>query len=488
MVFGVKPEQFFYEDTYRNTQIELSSKEIHAIVEPLNSLLAKLRCFDFRVDEQEKLKIYFLEKYNNARSVSLIKFYEDYYRDYKLYFHLLSDHSANIKKKKAPGNRYSKNRYEKYQSIFNDNKQRQTRLMLHSKFVEKFKHGYAHLVNNGEIRIDQNFINQTIKGIYEHEEFTNMGNSFGAFIQLIHNDSSEKRQVVVNATFSGYGKLYSRFMHLFDHKIRSSLIEYNKPVNTDLEYHVENVDASYFNANIHPTLMPYEIWSPSSQNSLDREHQIPITDIIVKYSDEDDRLHLINKQDGKRIFVFDLCFQSETGRSRLFQLLNYFSKSPVIPIKSFIEIIRNIERERQKEQEIVTIPRVNYENNLILSRKRWEIPLYLLPDPNKINTRSEFAIEINNFRQKYDIPHEVFITINSKRWRKNQPKSKYSKDDYKPQYINFLWPQYINLLIHHLRKKPEKIIIEEMLPGSKNMLKINGKGYVSELLINWYER
>ena len=87
---------------------------------------------------------------------------------------------------------------------------------------------------------------------------------------------------------------------------------------------IEGTDASYFNANLHPPLMPYEIWTPGGHNSVKEANQLPITDFCIRYEVESDELCLIHKLSGKQALVFNLGFQTLTSRSELFQLLGTF--------------------------------------------------------------------------------------------------------------------------------------------------------------------
>src|SRR5262249_5056867 len=81
--FYFKPEQMFYEDTALNISPRLDHTSIMALVAPLHHLLQDLRQFEGYGEEQERMRHYFCQAYGGHRTVSLLQFYEDYYRDVK---------------------------------------------------------------------------------------------------------------------------------------------------------------------------------------------------------------------------------------------------------------------------------------------------------------------------------------------------------------------------------------------------------------------
>src|SRR5262249_40125843 len=81
--FYFKPEQMFYEDTALTVSPRLDHASIMALVTPLHYLLQDLRQFEGYGEEQERMRHYFCQAYGRHSAVSLLQFYEDYYREVK---------------------------------------------------------------------------------------------------------------------------------------------------------------------------------------------------------------------------------------------------------------------------------------------------------------------------------------------------------------------------------------------------------------------
>ena len=128
------------------------------------------------------------------------------------------------------------------------------------------------LLSDGEKLVDNRGANQS------------KGTSFGIFAQPYQDQADPERwHLVFNGSFPGFGKMFSRFLHIFDSSVTNDLRQWNQQLNRD-ELLLENHDASYFNANLHPPLLPYEIWMPNGNNTLPPDKQIPITDIEVRFN------------------------------------------------------------------------------------------------------------------------------------------------------------------------------------------------------------
>jgi hypothetical protein len=313
-------------------------------------------------------------------------------------------------------------------------------------------------------------------------------NSYGAFLQFYVENGTLK--AVSNGSFSGYGKMFSRFLHILKPEVLSDTRKWNANVLPEAVF-AEDCDASVFNANLHPPLMAHEIWMPGGQNSLPGEQQIPVTDIDI-INKKDTGVELCHRPTGKRMYVFDLGFQGHTGRSQLFQLLDKFGKAEYLfanpithPFSKGPEV-----KKGEKHPTVWTRPRITLENQIVVQRKAWIIMQKELPV--KLNNESNFDYfkKVNEWRSSHGIPEEIFMYISD---RHNQPngneskaKKKLSRDDYKPQYISFKNPFLVDLFEKSMHKVPNILHIEEMLPSSKDLIQENGKRFVTEHVVQWY--
>ena len=77
---------------------------------------------------------------------------------------------------------------------------------------------------------------------------------------------------------------------------------------------------------------------------------------------------------------------------------------------------------------------------------------------------------------------EVFVTAA----QLNEVNRRVPLDDCKPQYLSFRNPLLVTLFEKLLVRVPRVLRIEEMLPGSDQLLMCAGKKRVAELVLQWY--
>ena len=503
--FHFKPEQIFYEDTTRDIKATLNEPQLNSIISTIHSLLQSLRSFRGMEDERIKMKYFFLQQYEKNETVDLLAFYEDFYREYKK---PLKEYEEKKKKEKEEAAKSSENKDEPVKVA--DKQENTVNPFLdipalkviqeqRKEWNDNFATQFKGISDTGRLEIAQHQIDATNQNVgLEFEE--SPGKSYGTFIQF-YNEGNEVK-AVVNSSLSGYGKMLSRFLHVFDVKVTDTLRKWNNDSNSGDRMFIENCDASYFNANLHPPLMPLEIWMPGGHNTLPEDKQIPITNFELKYNTKEDTLQLFHKSTHKQVHVFDLGFQGHMGRSQLFQLLDKFTMSEYLSPYPVVSAINGEVNKKEKEEkpdegkngisnqpEIQVCPRVVFEKQIVLQRKSWFIPKSLIPEKMPIDSDWQFYLNINEWRLKQGMPDEVFVFINTNRGNQDidpELTKKLTRDDYKPQYINFRNPLLVNLFEKIIGKVPTSLKIEEMLPNSAQMLKIDQQRFVSEFMVQWY--
>lgn len=508
--FNFKPEQIFYEDTTFNITPQMDQDEIKDLMSTLNHLLQKMDRFDYTKDQKDQMYPYFLEIYGGKKSIDLLTMYEDYYRDIRKpeEKRLEKTKKERWKKKeeaqkdKKPGDKeINKNGeeiinkiYERFQ-LKNIPKIRE-RKAKNENWLNRFKEIIQNSTDQESdlIHLSLEQIEKTDRSL--NSEIQNHGHaisSYGCFIQFFKNDSNQKIMGVLNNSFPGFGKMMSRFLHVFSDTITSDLREWNLSVN---KYSIlaEDCDASYFNANLHPPLMPYEIWMPNGHNTLLAGQQIPVTDIEVRINEKQQQLQLFHKPTGKNLYIFNLGFQGIKGRSPLFQLLTIFSLTKSLSCYSIMNTVNTIwqtqRTEDSKKIQIMTVPRIVYEDRIILQRKSWLVPKSLLPYKKQNESDMSYFLRINEWKIDKGMPDEIFLFVNTDRFLENtEPEAakKLGRDDYKPQYISFKNPLLIRLFEKLLYKVPKTLKIEEMLPNSQQLVNIHNKQYVTEFAVQWYD-
>ncbi|CAN5826209.1 hypothetical protein BH11BAC7_BH11BAC7_04250 [soil metagenome] len=504
--FSFKPEQLFYEDTTLEIFPALNETQLLDFVSPFHNLLQKMRMYEGYTHERFKMSSYFESRYQKNSQVDLLTFYEDFYRDIKKAELEEEDQTRKKRLEKKEDLSEGKEKNTEKEKVIQTEKKaaRIPEINAHEEknklWQEQFMSIIKEHVSNGseEVRFKLEHVLKTHEN-FPHHIKENTVNSHAMFVQFFvekNKDGQEKLMGVVNAPLPGFGKLLSRFLHVFDEKITNDIRQWNQDW-AEQNIFVEDCDASVFNANLHPALMPYETWMPGSQNYLPSDKHIPITDIAVFM--EGEKISLIHKPSKKHLYTFDLGFQGILGRSKLFQLLSIFSLiehlgwSPLTNVINGIinsnEITHGEKAAEPKKNKIIVRPRILFEENIILQRKMWFIPKELLPSRQPAENDWTYFEKVNEWRMKNDIPVEVFMFVadrNTLESLDEEAKKKLGKDDYKPQYINFNNPLLINLFEKAITKVPATLKIEEMLPSSEHLFQLGKEKHIVEFMVQWY--
>lgn len=502
-VFNFKPEQIFYEDTTSSVDGLVSAAHYMEFVSTLHNLLQNLKHFEGHFGEQAKMAHYFQEKYPAAgdEGVDLLTFYEDFYREFKK---PEAKYEEERKKRELAGEKVANNADEAADDPFAVPGVVERGRMVErwqSYLTKNFKDGFAHEMANGlEVRYALDDVSTANREMSVASPQWNHHRSYGGFMQFFvrsDDDGGERLMAVANGTFPGYGRMFSRFLHILDPVVTEELRRHNKSL-ADGHLFVEDTDASYFNANLHPPLMPYEIWMPNGHNNLPPEFQIPITELKVRLNEEAGRLQLRHPKSGKDAFVFDLGFQGHRGRSQLFQLLEKFTLAPVLfaaPLNSSLNsallAIHEEAHGENKDKTILVRPRVVFDDTIVLQRKAWRIPNVCLPLKQAEEDDWDYFLRLNIWRRELGMPSEVFLFLVDRREMEYIPpekKTKLGRDDYKPQYICFDNPFLVNLFEKALPKAPGTVKIEEMLPASEQLLKLGKNRHITEFVVQWCTR
>ncbi len=567
--FSYKPEQMFYEDSTLEVHPVINHDELTTLATKLHTLQQTLWTFGGMKDEQDTMLHFFTEKYGAAATVDVVTFYEEYFREWKKpeaeRQQKAREEQARIAREKKEKEKQEKEQQEKAADsptpiaatkaeevkaeeakpevapqatektvpdapVIQRIKERQERNKAWTdKYTDVLRSELAATsTSSSSDTIHLRFEPvQRVTGELEYPVPREVANrSYGMFVQFFRerdSDGNEQLKGVLNASLSGFGKMISRFMHIFEGSITDDVRTWNSATANDAIL-IEDCDASYFNANLHPPLMPHEIWMPGGHNTLPAEKQIPVTDLVVKLGASGDRLELFHKMLNKTAYVFDLGFQGHGGRSQLFQLLEKFTRAEYLnyyPLLSSLSTAtmpqapkpeQGTEKQGAEAQEtekqmnnaagsaesakpqprIRTRPRVVYEDQLVLQRKAWFVPKELLPLRSKQETDWQYFERLNTWRSEQGMPEEIFLFVNPRENQNNQENvdtdaaKRVTRDDYKPQYISFRNPFMVKLFEGLLSKVMSTLKIEEMLPNSEQMAEIAQQKYVTECVVQWY--
>jgi hypothetical protein len=494
--FNFSPEKMFYEDTSLDIRPQLDENHMREFSCLLHDLLQRTLHFEGYFDERSKMLHYFINKYGKDASIDLLTFYEDYYREYK------KPEAQRQEALKTKENKEGKEGEEEKLPELPlipaiEKKQKENRAWLDRLKTQLRKSinedGFDKIETADTVKISSLDLDHAgpLPDRVQRQNETDC--SFGCFVQFYVDKDAEgnkKLMGVLNASFPGFGKMFSRFLHIFPIAVTEDIRAWNRSLMKEDRIFLEDSDASFFNANLHPPLMPNEIHMPNGQNSLPPDQQIPITELKVKIDATGTRLQLLHVPTGKQAYVFDLGFQGHRGRSQLFQLLEKFTLAQYLYPQPLVTAVNGLRPAAEKEEtEIEINPRIVYGDHLVLQRKSWYVPESHLPRREPGESDWAWFYRINEWRRKHGMPDDVFIFVAARSNRPNSPAGpakRVSPDDYKPQYISFKNPFLVNILEKAISRVPGTLKIAEMLPDPNQLQTIAGSKYVMEFVLQWY--
>jgi len=489
-IFDLKAERIFYEDTKTDLNIPFSENEVHDLIEPYTKLIELMNNFELFMQDTDLMKYYFTNKLTKEGSINFLDFYTSFSEELKKPLDLF----INAKMKEYNGIPENKNFFKEFLVNYNnennyddyfiekvEKRNRENNLFLKN-IAAKYKSDDISNVPEINLRISE--IEEIYKQSYSPDILIPKESyvSYSAFMQFFKKDG--KLKAVLNQVLPGYGKFFSRFLHLFDTNLTKAIISENDKLLKDTDLFAENADASFFNGNIHEPILNYEINAPGSHNQLNNESQINIKRLILKYDETKEELILLDSSLGRRIFVLDLGFLNLLFRSQMYIMLDKFSKYKYV---SHIWLTEHLKKMYMMENKVSIIPRITLEDKLVLQRKQWFIPKKDFPQVHAKDGTSLF-LTLNKWKQQYGIPDEIFVQssdrtqVNQKNLRANL---KSNIDDLKPQYISFNNPFTLNLLVSLINKADKYLTFEEMLPGSSELQLIEENPFVIEHLMQW---
>lgn len=464
----IKSERMFFEDSIKDIDIVVSKSKIQKAGALLYQLNQNIDIVDFNKTENIKMYDFFDSKYDELGSVRLIDFYKDFYKNVKS-----KENKESLSSEKGvPTMKHSLDEMQHLELLAFWKQKLISIIEFPNQPDEPIHFSLTHLEKaNSEV----GFIPDL-----------NKKRSVAGFIQVpigSHIDELKDELVVLNSLFSGYGKMFSRFLHLFPENVTETLkrdIQKGQPTNSIF---AELQDSSYHNANLHPNLLPYEISIPGGHSSLPNNKQIIISDILISKNKKEKRLNLIHQPTGRVIYPFDLGFQSTNGRSKLYSLLNKFTygnfNTPIV----IANLINNELFSRNIDSDIIILPRIIYENKICIHRKAWLIKTSIVPKRMIGEGDSLYYLNILKWKLSISLPDTIFMRVVIKAVQQNLKYPQMKEDDYKPQYINFNSPLLVSIFEKLLGSAGAYIQIDEMLPDRDSLLNVNDSKHVTELYV-----
>ena len=433
-------EELIYEDIGSSKIVDFEEKAIEKLILPLHELLEKVNFLKGK--ERLQIDYFFNQYYNENAIVPLLDFHESY-----------SKIGKQIKEIEIPAIQAEAELLKNWAKAVGE------------VVLEKYKFGEELKL---EIK-DFEYINEQLN--MKPKQLKNY--SLACFAQMFEEDAALK--AVLNAVTLGYGKMTGRFLKLMPKPFTEDLQRFNAEL-TNETLMADNVDASFFNANIHPMLLTYEISMPKSQNQLSKKQQLNVMDLAIRKVN--DKVILWHLKLKKRVQVFDLGIQTPKGRAPLYQLLMNFS--PIVPNLQYLkEAIEKVIP--QTEEKYVVFPRVVFEN-WVLFRKRWIFQDWESWCGAKKNSDLEQLKNLKSIFFQKKIRNHFYIKMISK----STDLLVQNRKTLKPSYMIFNNLFLSKKFNKNIKNKNMIIEIHEMFPKSENLLKINSQAHYIENVLQWY--
>jgi len=456
--------QLFYEDCYTPELEILEDRCLQDFTAKADQLLNHLLPLDLLKAEREKMRSFFLEHYPAQAQVKVIDFYQAYY------FYVKKPEKEKAAKLgpaiSDPGD------WEK---------------MISEKLASITQHK-PNILNLGT-----DFFPEPVSKV---SPVAAVQYSRGLFVQFYKGESQKDAENqdcffgVINTVLPGMGKVSGRFLPLFTADMTTDFVKYNAQLYPEV-LKAELNDASSFNANIHPSLLARELALPGGNKSYPEKQQLPVDELTVSFEQQTNALKLNYQQE--QVFTYDLCLESFYNRSNLYQLLAHFNQDTKLSLQPFINLVDACYLDiEEQQQEIESLPRITYENSVVLRRRTWRVKTESIPVQQPGETAYAYFIRINTWRSQHGIPLTFFLFLRKRSFVIKpvaQPNGKKEGlgDDYKPQFISFEQPLLVEMFKRLLARAGTHVILEEMLPLADATAQAGHVEPVKEYLLQWYK-
>lgn len=451
------PEDLFFEDTTTDFVLELDEPRMTALASSLADLAAGTAPFEVGEEERRRMYDYYKSKYKGRPEVEALRFYEDYSRD-----------ASHAGRQRGDVSRNKRRWLEAFERVVR---------------AEAAKSRETLDFDRDDLRrIDAD-------GITPRPARP----SYAVMLQLFadtEESTADRLLAVLNGLGTGYGKALGRFLHLFDPRVTEDLRAWNAAASGGALF-LEACDGSFFSANVHPPLMPYEVKTPNSHNLLPRDRRISVAELVIRADDGAGRLQLRHRETGKGAYVFDLGFESLSDRSTLYRFLHGFSVVDHIQLQPLFHVIGEVWNEGldtcpETADRTLAFPRVTWDGGIVLQRRASFVPCARLPHRQRRESGWSYFRRVNDWRLDLGLPADVFVTLDPQRGRRDYSPGARGRDAHKPQYVSFRSPLFSDLFASIVRRTTRMLKVEEMLPAPDQLFVCGGGRYVCEVVFQWY--
>ncbi len=482
--------------------------EMTDAVSALEQLMRLLCRVAWPKSDQASMRHFFDQYYGDVERVSLLRFYEDYSREH------LKEHVAHYQRALAGRPLPDDHKYDSGNpfGIPVVDARRKVWFKLNSIIREKLSQYPA----AEELVLTRSDVEGAVADVPAHEHGPT---SLSVFCHPLPPTSAGAAWQIVapNAkAFIGFGKYFSRFLHMFPPAIRDHLEDVSASMTDDRI--AEICGDSDFNGNLHPPLLPWEIDYPTLLRPGESARRMSCMDLDVRRSAADPHaVELRHEPSGDRVWPVDLGFLSMQLRPALYQLLCRFQPPTAVSLGLNVTVsvgedpVHGINDGGESRpdsavphSQIEYSPRVCYEGLVVIARKTWFVPHDLIPAAQPGEHPADFFVRVQRWRAALRIPARVFVRVEAKRSAPAAQKQEEAVEDHpatppqapgrkpeaarrdnrKPQFIDFESPLLLKLFERLGRGLPSfRLVIEESLPDREHAFAHSTGDYASECLM-----
>jgi hypothetical protein len=268
---------------------------------------------------------------------------------------------------------------------------------------------------------------------------------------------------VSNRILEGTGRFGSRYTGLMDAEMRqrytdrsvlcSSFELAGEPVEI---LDLAGISGNYL--NVHAIQTPRVLDVPGELRGLEEARRLRLKDLRVRVSHGGSLPALVDLS-GKRVLPTHLGVVSMRLMPSLTRFLAQFGPGefgyPIPPLPAV------------QEGDVTVYRRVRM-GNVVIRRKRWIISTEPWRAMVQDAEYHELFETVNRWRLEHGVPAQVFLS-------EKLPVKFFEQEVYKPQYMSFTSPLFLNVFVSILKAGQERLAIEEMLP-TPDMFPTDGNG------------
>ncbi|HMB52749.1 MAG TPA: lantibiotic dehydratase, partial [Thermoanaerobaculia bacterium] len=324
--------------------------------------------------------------------------------------------------------------------------------------------------------------------------------STSVFVQVLPGEADDGGPALLaSSLLGGFGKYFSRFLSLFPDEVQADLMRRNEQSPVLLAEIGADGD---FNANLHPPLVPWEIGYPTAEPGA-AERRLSVADLAVERDPGDRRaLCLRRSGSGERVVPLDLGFMNPHLRPPLFQLLtwlapaaNFGLQMPESPDEGLEPPVPGADDDAG-EPRVAYRPRIVFDGRLVVARRRWKVPSELFPRREAAESDAAYFLRADRWRRSHGVPCEVFVSLRPIVGVPQPKTDEIEKRElrahvHKPQYVDFANPLLVDLfgrLVEEDDPRRTSILLHERLPARRHLAAADGEAgraehHVTELVV-----